>query len=184
MAKLVSLTYGEALFEVALEKDTLDQTFEEIKFVKEALTSNKEFIQLLNHPKISKEEKVSVIESIFRNKVSEDVTGFLVIIVEKERYDKIDEILSYFIAKVKEYKKIGVATVTSATELTEEQRDSILTKLLQTTKYVQFEIDYIIDPSLIGGVVIQIGDRVVDGSIKTKLAHLARNLQKIQVSGV
>lgn len=182
MAKLVSLTYGEALFEVALEKGTLDQIFEEVKFVREALRRDKEFIELLNHPKISKEEKVLVIENIFRGKVSNDVTGFLVIIVEKERFNKIDEILDYFIAKVKEYKKIGVAKITSATVLTKVQKDNLLKKLLSTTEYIQFEIHYKVDSSIIGGIMIQIGDRVVDGSVKTKLAHLVKDLQKIQLS--
>lgn len=184
MAKLISLTYGEALFEVALEKNTLNETFEEIKLVKEALGSNKEFIRFLNHPKIPKKEKIQVIENIFQGKVSDDVTGFLVIIVEKERYDKIDEILDYFIAKVMEYKKIGVAKITTALELTKEQEEKLLKKLLDTTKYIQFEINYKVDPSIIGGIIIQIGDRVVDGSIKTKLAHFVKKLKKIQLSDI
>ena len=55
-------------------------------------------------------------------------------------------------------------------------------KLLETTKYVEFEIDYTVDNSLIGGMVIRIGDRIVDNSIKTRLYELTKELSKIQLS--
>jgi F-type H+-transporting ATPase subunit delta len=57
-----------------------------------------------------------------------------------------------------------------------------LSRLLATTGYVDFEIDYIVDESLIGGMVIRIGDRVVDSSIKTKLDEFAKDLKKIQLA--
>jgi F-type H+-transporting ATPase subunit delta len=58
----------------------------------------------------------------------------------------------------------------------------VLSRLLATTGYVDFEIDYIVDESLIGGMVIRIGDRVVDSSIKTKLDEFAKDLKKIQLA--
>lgn len=179
MAKLISKTYGEALFELSLEKNSLDLVEAEIKTVKEAFDQNADLYKFLNHPKITKEEKVRFIETVLKGRVSEDVTGFLVIIVEKGRYDEIDEIFDYFLAKVKEYKKIGVAKVTSAVVLQDEQKKKLEEKLLTTTKYVDFDIDYQVDPSLIGGLVIRIGDRVVDSSIKTKLRNLSKDLLKV-----
>ena len=182
MAKLVSKTYGDALFELALEKQTIDTVFEEVKEVKEVFTENEELMKLLNHPKITKDEKVKIIEELFKGKVSDDVTGFLVIIMDKGRYGELTAIFDYFIAKVKEYKKIGIAKVTSAVVLSDEQKAKLEEKLLKTTSYTSFEMDYNVDKSLIGGLIIRIGDRVVDSSIKTKLDKLARDLQKIQLS--
>ena len=91
------------------------------------------------------------------------------------------ETLRYFIGKIKEYKKIGSAVVSTAKPLTAAQKEKVLSRLLATTGYVDFEIDYIVDESLIGGMVIRIGDRVVDSSIKTKLYDLSRELSKIQL---
>ena len=182
MAKLVSKTYGDALFELALEKQTIDTVFEDVKEVKEVFTENEELMKLLNHPKITKDEKVKIIEELFKGKVSDDVTGFLVIIMDKGRYGELTAIFDYFIAKVKEYKKIGIAKVTSAVVLSDEQKAKLEEKLLKTTSYTSFEMDYNVDKSLIGGLIIRIGDRVVDSSIKTKLDKLARDLQKIQLS--
>ncbi len=181
MAKLVSKTYGEALFDLALEEETLSTIIEEVNVVKEAIDENPELLKLLSHPKISKEEKISVIENIFKGRVSDSLVGFLVIIVQKDRYGDLDGIFEYFIAKVREYKNIGVASVTSAVELTEEQKKQVEQKLLQTTKYTQFELSFTVDKSLIGGLVIRIGDRVVDSSIKTKLQLLAKDLRNATV---
>ncbi len=181
MAKLVSKTYGEALFDLALEDGTLTTIIEEVNIVKEAIAENPDLLKLLSHPKINKEEKISVIENIFKGRVSDSLVGFLVIIVQKDRYDDLDGIFEYFIAKVREYKNIGVTSVTSAVELTEEQKKQVEQKLLQTTKYSQFELSFYVDKNLIGGLVIRIGDRVVDSSIRTKLQMLAKDLRNATV---
>ena len=100
MAKLISKTYGEALFEVAMEEGTLDSMLEEVEAVFEILKSNEEYIELLNHPRIPVEEKVSMVESAFKGKVSDELVGFLVTIVEKGRFSEVENILTYFIDRV------------------------------------------------------------------------------------
>lgn len=182
MAKLVSKTYGDALFELALEKGTISQIKEEVSAVKQVFEEQEELIKLLNHPKMKGEEKIQLIEKIFKGKVSDDMTGFLVIIVEKGRFADILSIFSYIEKRIKEYEKIGVAKVTAPMELTEEQKEAIVKRLLELTDYETFEVEYGIDESLIGGLVIRIDDRVVDSSIKTKLANMAKALQKIQLN--
>ena len=181
MAKLVSKTYGDALFELALEENKLDVLFEESKVIKEVFQSNSELIKLLNHPKIDKDEKIKVIEDIFSDRASKDFVGFLTIIVRKERQNDIINILDYFIGIVKEYKKIGVAYVTTAIELDEKRKKEVEDKLLATTGYETFEMNYVVDKDIIGGMIIRLGDRVVDTSISHKIENLSRELNKIQL---
>lgn len=181
MAKLVSKTYGDALFEVAAESGRVDDFLAEVKAVKAAVDENPELFKLMGHPKIVKEEKVKVIEDIFAEKVSGELVGLLRMIVEKGRFEEVGEILDYFIGEVKEYKNIGTAYVTSALELSGEQKTAVEKRLLETTKYVEFEMHYAVDSALIGGMVIRIGDRVVDSSVRTKLYDLTRELSKIQL---
>ena len=176
MEKLIAKPYGEALFDLCLEKQTLDSTQAEIEAVKEAFAENAEIFRFLNHPKITKEEKIAFIENVLKGRVSDDVTGFLVIIVDKGRYKDINKIFDFFLDKVREYKKIGEASVTSAVTLSAEQKKKLEDKLLTTTKYVQFDINYCVDSALIGGLVIRIGDRIVDTSIRTKLKTLSKEL--------
>lgn len=182
MAKLVSSTYGDALFELALEEDKLDSIYEEIQASRDVFVENDELLKLLNHPKIVKEEKLNVIKTVFEGRVSEEVVGFFHIIVSKDRYNDMVAILDYFIHKVKEYKKIGTAYVTSAIELSEDQKKAVEAKLLQTTKYVSFDMNYTVDEKILGGLVIRIEDRIVDSSLKTQLDNLTRQLSKIQLS--
>jgi len=181
MAKLVSSTYGDALFDLALEKDSVDALFEEAQAVREIFLENEEVLRLFNHPKIRKEEKTAFIEKIFEGRVSGDMVGFLHIIVTKDRYNEILPIFDYFIHKVKEYKGIGTAHVTSAVELSVPQKKAIEDKLLATTGYHTFEMDYKVDPSILGGLIIRIEDRVVDSSLKTQLDKMTKELSRIRL---
>lgn len=181
MAKLVSKTYGDALFELAVEENRTDSLLEEIQMVQTVLKENEDFEKILMHPEIPKTEKIQVIENVFRGQTSDALTGFLRIVVTKGRYKDLPEIFAYFIARVKEYKKIGVVQVTSAIPVTDGQKEKIEKKLLDTTHYETMEIDYKVDESLIGGLMIRIGDRVVDSTIKSKLGKLTANLMKISL---
>lgn len=181
MAKLVSKTYGDALFEVALEKNQLDEFLDEVKAAQTAIEENKELFKLMSHPKIVKEEKIKIITDIFTGKVSEELVGLLRMIVDKGHFEQVDSVFTYFIDEVKEYKNIGTAYVTSAMELSDAQKEAVEKRLLETAKYVKFEMHYDVDSELIGGMVIRIGDRVVDSSVRTKLYDLTRELSKIQL---
>lgn len=184
MAKLVSKTYGEALFEIAMEAkegDKAGELMEEIIQVKDIIRQNPEFDKLLKHPGIPKQEKIQVVKNVFKGHISEEFLGFLEVVLQKERYSELPAIFEYFIEKVKEVKKIGVAYVNSAVELTDVQKEQVKAKLLQTTSYETMEMHYSVDASLIGGMVIRINDRVVDSSIKSKLNDLTRQLLQIQL---
>ncbi len=109
MAKLISKTYGEAIFELAVSENKTDVFTEEIGMVLEVLKENPEFSDLMNHPKIVKEEKLKVIETVFKGRISDELTGFIRLVVEKGRYGQIREILQYFLDAVKQLKGIGVA---------------------------------------------------------------------------
>ena len=181
MAKLVSKTYGDALFEIAVEENRTDSLMEEITMVQAVLSENSDFEKILMHPEIPKSRKLQVVEEVFKGKISDALTGFLRIVVTKGRYKDLPDIFAYFIARVKEYKNIGVAVVTSAIPMVDAQKQKIGQTLLATTKYETMEIEYKVDESLIGGLMIRIGDRVVDSTIKSKLTSLTASLMKISL---
>ena len=182
MAKLVEKTYAEALFKLAVESGQIDVLFEESKSVIQILKENEDLIKLLCHPKIKKEEKISVIENVFKGRVCDDMTGFLVLTIEKERHNELIGILDVFIGLVKEHKHIGVAYVTTAIELDDARKKEIEQKLIGTTNYVQFEMHFKVDKEIIGGMIIRIKDRVVDSSIKSKIENMSKDLYNIQLA--
>ena len=181
MAKLVSKTYGDALFAVALEENRMDEFFEAVKVVSDILRTNEDFGKLMNHPKIMKEDKVKIVEETFEGQIPKEIVGIMTLLVTKGRAAEMISVFDYFINLVKEEKKIGKADVTTAVSLSDAQRKKVEQKLLDTTEYETFEMNYSVDESLIGGMVIRIGDRVVDSSIKTKLYELTRELRNVQI---
>ena len=181
MAKLVSKTYGDALLELAKETGKEDLFLEEAEGIKKVLIENDDFVKMMNHPQISREEKEVVIENVFKGRVSDDMTGFLRLLVTNGRFSELESVLDYVIAEIKDYKKIGVAYVSTPLELSDKQKADVEKKLLDTTGYTKMEMNYSIDESLIGGMTIRIKDRVVDSSIKTKLLQLKKELKQIKL---
>ena len=181
MAKLVSKTYGDALFSVAMEENRVDAFAEEAKGLSVIFSENQELRKLMDNPKIIKEDKIKLIEETFTSHVSKEVIGLIALLISKGHSKDIPAVFDYFIALVKEEKKIGTAFVTTAVALSDEQKSAVEKRLLETTRYESFEMNYSVDESLIGGMVIRIGDRVVDSSIKTKLYELSKQLRSIQI---
>lgn len=179
MAKLVSTTYGDALFDLALEENSLPDMRMEAEALREIFKENQELHDILSHPKMEKERKINLLEGIFKGRCSENMMGFLVLVVEKGRQNEILLILDYFIGRAKEAEGIGCAHVVTAVELTDKGKAVIEKRLIELTRYESFETLYEVDESLIGGMVIRIGDRVVDSSIRTKLQNMKKALKKM-----
>lgn len=187
MAKLAANAYGDALFELTLDKSKdneayFDEIMQEVVVVLESFKANASLNKLLIHPQISKEEKIEVVENIFKGRTSDDIVGLLVTIIKNGRANEINAIFEYFIDRVKEYKHIGKAFVTSAIELNDELKNKIEDKLINLTDYKSFEMTYMVDKDIIGGLVIRIGDRIVDSSIKNKINSMCHKLEKIHIS--
>ncbi|MCI8960543.1 MAG: F0F1 ATP synthase subunit delta [Lachnospiraceae bacterium] len=181
MAKLVSKVYGDALFEAAMDRNKVDALYEEVCALVPIFHDNPELMALLGNPQIVKEEKAAIMNQVFSGRIQEELMGFLNIIVGKDRQSDLIPVFEYFIQRVKEYKRIGTVFVSSAMELRAEQRARLEEKLLATTSYASLEMNYQVDPSLIGGIVVRIGDHVVDGSIRTRLYGLKKELSSLQI---
>lgn len=182
MAKLAAKTYGDALFEEALEKKMLDSVTKEVEAVSAIWVQNKDLQKLMLHPQVMMEEKQEIISSIFEGRISDQLFGFLKVVVQKGRQAELLAIFSYYIARVKNYRHIGVVCVSTPMPLSKKQKDEVRKKILATTDYKALEMHYQEDKSLIGGMVIRIGDRVLDGSVKNQIENLARELKKIQMA--
>lgn len=181
MAKLIEKVYGEALFELAVEEGKTASLMEEIMAVKQVLSDNPELAKLMQHPGVPETEKEQILEKIWGNSVSREITGLMLLLLKKEHYGQLPQVLDYFLEKVREKERIGIAYVKTAVQLSGTQQEKVEKRLLETTSYRKFEMHFEVDPSLIGGMVIRIGDRVVDSSIRTRLENLSRQLYQIRL---
>ena len=108
--------------------------------------------------------------------------GLMVSVVEKGRQTDFVAIFEEFIRTVKEFKNIGLAYITSAIELDDEKKKQIEARLLETSKYEKMELEFLVDESIIGGLIIRINDRVLDSSISKRLYNIKRELLNIRLA--
>ncbi|MBO7336173.1 MAG: ATP synthase F1 subunit delta [Lachnospiraceae bacterium] len=182
MAKLITKTYGDALFDLAREENKIDLIYEQIEVLSQVFKENPDLKTLLTHPKITSEEKLECIKNILEGRVDQSITGFISLIIEKERAKDLEGIFAHFKTRVYEYRKIGIVFVTSAVSLSDDQKKKIEANLLKNTKYTSLETTYTVDESLIGGMTVRIGDRVVDSSIKNQLDKMTAGLRKVSLA--
>ena len=131
MAKLIDKTYGQALFELSVEENKVDEYAQQIAAVRSLFMENPELMKLLTHPQIPKDEKITVIENCFEGRADDAIAEFLKIVIRAGRQSEMIRIFDYFLNQVKVYKHIGTAYVTSAKELTPVQKKAVESRLLE-----------------------------------------------------
>lgn len=170
------------MFSLALENDKLDTIWEEVRMIRQILSENPTFVKTICHPEITKQDQIKLLDDAFKGKVSDEVMGFFHVLADKKRLKELDAVLEYFDRSAKEYKKIGVVYVTVPMELTKAQQDKISERILEVSSYETLEMHVETDASLLGGMVIRIGDEILDNSIRSKMEHMARKIKQIKLS--
>ena len=170
------------MFSLALENDKLDTIWDQERMTRQILSENPTFVKTICHPEITKQDQIKLLDDAFKGKVSDEVMGFFHVLADKKRLKELDAVLEYFDRSAKEYKKIGVVYVTVPMELTKAQQDKIRERILEVSSYETLEMHVETDASLLGGMVIRIGDEILDNSIRSKMEHMARKINQIKLS--
>lgn len=180
MAKLVSKRYALALFETGLELNRLEQFKEEINNVSNVLESEPKIEMILTHPKISSDEKKELLDSLFGKNISKEMLNFLYVIIDKRRERYISEINGYYDFLYNEEKNIVKATVTTAVPIGKTQGEKL--KVILTNKLNKnVELNNVIDDSIIGGAMLKVDNKVLDGSVRGQLDSIMKNLKAMRV---
>jgi F-type H+-transporting ATPase subunit delta len=174
---VVAKRYARALFELANDKNMLDQVEAELTSINEAIDSSLDFQQFLTHPQIDAAVKKEKLNAIFAESVSESVLSFLFILVERRREGIISSVLQDYVSLANEARGISEATVTSAYTLGEEELGQVAEDFGKKIGK-KLRVKNVVDPTILGGVVIRIGDRLYDGSIAGQLSRFKHSLVK------
>lgn len=177
MAELVEKRYGIALFELAQESNRVEEMESEVLVLKEILSNEKEFLEILSHPHVSMSNKRNLIEEVFKDQISMELMGLIDLIVQKNRQSLLLPIFEDFMARVREFRGILAVNVTVSQPLSEIERSKLLQRLSEATKK-SISLTEHCDNTLIGGMVIRIGDRIVDSSIKGMLSKMSKQMLK------
>lgn len=181
MAEIIVNRYATALFEIAFDKGAMIQFEEEAKMIKKVLDEEVDYIKILSHPSVIEAEKIELIEKAFAGQVSDEFIGLMALIIKKSRTEYLTSVLEQFIHMAKEASGVLTAAVTSAVPLTNQQLAQIQSNIEQSTGKT-IEMDTTVDPSIIGGLIVRVGDKVVDGSIKGQMDALKSQLNSLRLA--
>lgn len=178
MAELIAKRYAGALFEVAQEDNNLQSVREELEFVGTCLKENEEFEKLLNTPLINSNERKEILTNIFKDKLSNEILNFLYILVDKRRANAIHDIIREFNKMADASKNMVEGVAITAIALDQETLLKLQVQLsMASGKNVKLKNE--VDQEIVGGVLVKIGDKVIDGTLKNRLGHLKQQLSQV-----
>ena len=167
--------YAKSLIELAQENDQLDAVFADMQLISVTISDSHELNLLLKSPIVKGDKKEKALNKIFAAQIGEISNRFISILTKKKREELLEDIAIEFIAQHKKIKEQVVAKVTTAIPLDETTKTKIL-KLISSYVDGQVELVESINPGIIGGFVIRIGDKMIDASITKKLNDLKKEL--------
>ena len=171
-----SKSYGLALYELAKENSELDKVENEMNALRDLIGNSSNFKEMILSPTIKKEDKINVMLSIAdKNNFSKTLKIFLNFLITKNRLFFLYQIIDSFLGFISVNKGELKAKLLSSKELSKIELAKIQNELSDDFKS-QIKIEYKYDPSLIGGLVIQVGSVMVDTSIKNKLKQIEKNM--------
>ena len=172
----IARRYGTALADVVLKTGETENVKAELKAWEEMMASSADLQNALANPSIAHLGKEKILESLIsKTSPSKTTANFLRVLLRNDRLTEIAEINDKFAAVVEERSGRVAASVTSARELSTDQKGELKSNLERLTGK-QVQLNFNIDQSIIGGVVTRIGSTVYDGSVKTQLENLKEQL--------
>ena len=169
-------SYAVALYELAKENSELSNVEDGMNGLKKLLNDNSDFKEMISNPTVEKEEKQKIMFGIAdQYNFSQILKNFLGFITIKNRLFFLDQIINSFLNIISISKGELKAKLISSKQLSKKELESIQSELSKDFKS-PIKVDYIYDPNLIAGLVIQVGSVMVDTSIKSKLKQLEKNM--------
>lgn len=171
----VASRYAKSLIDLANEQGNLDAVKSDIEQVSAVIKSSTELQAVLNNPIIKTDKKQNILASLFNGKVRPEVIGFFDIMIRKGRGELVYATTLEFVREYNEIRNIVKAEVTSAVALSEANLEAVKSTIAEQIN-AQVVLANKVDPTLIGGMIVKVGDRQVDASLAGKLNKLERYL--------
>jgi F-type H+-transporting ATPase subunit delta len=171
--------YAAALFDLADERRLSDEVASDLRELRAMLAASGDFLRLIRSPVLSREQQGKAIEIIAeRAGLSLLVRNFLAVVAANRRLFAVPAMIEAFLAELAARRGEVTAQVTAAQPLSEAQREA-LNEQLRRSIGSRVSVDVRVDPTLIGGIVVQLGSRMVDASIKSKLQRLQLAMKSV-----
>ena len=174
----VTTPYAEAFLQVANETQQTEEIVSQAREILQLISDSPELDKALSSPILEKESKKKILIQLFSDKINYSLLNLLKLLADRQRIGILVPILERFLEIYRENSNIALATVTSAVELSDEQKDLITQKIISIAGTEKLELVTKTDPSLIGGFVASVGSKVIDASIASQIRKLGLSLSK------
>jgi F-type H+-transporting ATPase subunit delta len=162
-----SKAFAESIFSLAVDSGSLKKTDRQFDIIAKLFTDNPEYCYLLQSPSIPKSERLNALDDLLKDGFDKNVVSFMCILVERNAIFDFGDIVADFKALYREYLGLGSAVITSAVELTDDKKSG-----------KKLEVKYVVDETIIGGLIVDIDGKFIDASVKTKLEDITSQIKE------
>jgi F-type H+-transporting ATPase subunit delta len=170
--------YAKSLLDIAQEQNAVEPVLNDIKLILQICESNTDFVSMLRSPIIKADKKVAIINAILGSKIEKVTAAFINLIINKGREYFMPEIAAAYVSQYKAFKDIYSVTLTTAIPLSSEMTQAITQKITAALAGKTIDLESIVDPDIIGGFTLTVGDKEFDASIKRDLADIKNQFTK------
>ncbi|WP_427114086.1 F0F1 ATP synthase subunit delta [Megasphaera sueciensis] len=181
ISEIVYSKYSQAMFNIANEQHKIEQYDNELKTIRDTLQMNPSLQKFLVHPRVPERVKKHIIFEIFADDVSPLVLQFMYVMIDRRREGALAAAIDGFIDLSRAAQNIEVARIHVIKPLSAKEEAELVAGLEKLTGK-KIEPLYTADPSIIGGIVIRIGDRLIDGSLLRQLQDMEHALLQANVT--
>ena len=171
----IASRYSKALFAYAQDANSLDAVHEDMNVLLQVAKENPDMLRLLSDPIIRKNQKEEFLSS-FSDKFSIETKNFLDFLLEYRRFESLTAIIEAFNTLYDEYKNIASGIAVSAIKLNEDELSRISQAYAKKYGFKELILTNKVDSSILGGIILKVGDRIIDGSIRTRLQQIREQL--------
>lgn len=170
--------YARALIDLAVEKNSMEDTLADIKYMDSLCRNSDEFTNMLRSPVIKGDKKLSIITAVVGDSLKPLAQSFIKLLVSKGREENLPEIARAFVQQYKDLNNIKTVKLTTAGPVNDTLRKAIMAKVDATLPGATIELTEHIDEALIGGFVLQMEDKLFDASIRRDLHDVKAQFKK------
>ncbi|HUV30921.1 MAG TPA: ATP synthase F1 subunit delta [Acidobacteriota bacterium] len=176
----VSRRYARALFLSLKERRLIEEAHRQLEALKEVVERDRSLLSLLSGPRISVDEKTTLVRSVFTKRLPELLVEFLVVLIRKRRINYLPGIIDELTRLVEWEKGISRAVVIAASPVAPADAEALVRKLEARTGNTIL-VESKVDPSILGGMIVMLDHEVIDGSVRRSLNDLKEQLTRLRV---
>lgn len=170
--------YAQALMSLAQQQNLTNEFGDSFRSLSSLLEESGEFRDFVLNPVIKGEDKKAVLKQVMGDDANPYLVNFMMLLVDKRRIVFLEPIVEQYLNLLRKLNQTVLAEITSATELSESQKQNLVEKVKAIAEARDVELKTSVDPDLIGGVIIKVGSKVIDASLRGQLRRISISLNQ------